>query len=218
MDGAKPSLGANDPHGPEVPPDDRPGRFYPGYDADLDPATQYMRAVDPRPTLLPGARRGRDPHHKRRRATVLAASGAVAASLTLIAVIGSALGSRPLAPGEESAQATAPVSEQAEANDPSVLDDRPFRLTAISATGERLSVAYTDGGGGTAVEDVPSGWSETVPNQDGIRSNRFSASTGNEGGSSGDDGTITCRVTQVGNLVAEKTVTGQPATAKCGSF
>lgn len=89
---------------------------------------------------------------------------------------------------------------------------------AISASGNRLTVTFGGGSDGVVTVEVPSGWSDHVPNEPGSGANTFSVSTGTEGGGPDQDDTVTCRVTQLGKVVAESTRTGPGITADCGRF
>lgn len=142
------------------------------------------------------------------------AVGAVVAAVILFATVGSI----PTNPGppDGSARLTAPGG--AAANSRSTLESRPFRLVAVSASGSRLLVTYGDGSEQVATAEVPSGWSDEVPNEAGSGANTFSVSVGADGSGSEEDDTVTCRVTQLGKLVAESTGTGPEVTADCGRF
>lgn len=149
---------------------------------------------------------------------VPAAVGAIAAALVLFAVVGSTPAPTGSGLPDESAPPAAPVGDGAAANPPRVLDSSPFRLVAVSASGHRLLVTFVDGTNEVVTAEVPSGWSDTVSNGAGRRANTFSVSPGTESGESDVDDTITCRVTQLGKVVAERTTTGPTDTADCGGF
>jgi hypothetical protein len=142
--------------------------------------------------------------------------GAVVAAVILFAAVGWTPEPANPGPPDGSARLTAPGDGAA--NSRNARDNGPFRLVAISASGNRLLVTYGDGSDEVVGAEVPSGWSDDVPNAAGFRANTFSVSTGVDGGGPDEDDTVTCRVTHRGKIVAESTRTGPQITADCGRF
>jgi hypothetical protein len=158
------------------------------------------------------------PYPRRRTAGIVpVAVGAAVAAVVLCAAVGvyEWTASGRVGGGADPA---APAAETSDPDSAGGVDGRPFRLVAISADGNRPVVTFLDGTGEIASTEVPSGWAETVANQAGSRANLFSVSTVSDGGTGDGEDMVTCRVTQAGRVVVERTTTGASPTADCGRF